>query len=114
MPPPISQLHDDGAGDGVSAFGAVWAKEEDAATAIATAVNAAALVSFVMDFSFAVVSEGAHVVNVAWRLAGSAGRLVTPHSGRGRRRAFLNCPSAGEGDEAILRLRSTRPFVRGQ
>jgi hypothetical protein len=79
MPPPISQLHDDGAGDGVSAFGAVWAKEEDAATAIATAENTPALVSFVMELSFAVFSECAHFVIFARRLAGSADRLATPH-----------------------------------
>jgi len=80
MSPPVSQLHDDGPGDGVSAFGAVWAKADDAATAIATAVNAAALVSFVINPSFTIVSESTYFVNIAQRLAGSADRAVTPHS----------------------------------
>jgi len=56
MPPPISQPHDDAAGDAVSALGAVWANAKGAA-AIAIAVSVAGIVSVLIDCSFVIVSE---------------------------------------------------------
>lgn len=80
MPQPVSQIH--GGDGGASAFGGVWAKEEAAAIAIATAVSTAGVFSFVMDFSFAVVSRSTPFVTAAWRMADTVAGAVTARISR--------------------------------
>jgi len=108
MPPPVSQLH--GGGGDASAFGGVWAKEETAAIAMATAVSTAGIFSFVMDFSFAIVSEIIALVTVAQRVASTVTDTVTTPSCR--LGAVVETQATPSEVRAIVQFSGRAPLAR--